>query len=121
MPFGLRAGTNAGNEASGVPDLAGKLAVAGKLTRASAREQQSAGLDELSSEEFRTFDEANRTYREKFGFPFIVCVKEHSRQEILAAFEVRLNHSPQEEVKSALHEIDRIGRHRLQSLLGENS
>jgi 2-oxo-4-hydroxy-4-carboxy-5-ureidoimidazoline decarboxylase len=99
------------------PDLAGKLAIAGELTENSAEEQKSAGLDRLTAEEFARFDAANLNYREHFGFPFIICVRDHSRQEILAAFHERLRHSQDEEIERALHEIQRIAWHRLEGIL----
>jgi OHCU decarboxylase len=99
------------------PDLAGKAAMAGELTRESAREQSSAGLDRLSQEEYETFTRVNREYREKFGFPMIVAVREHTRGSIIEQARARLSHSQDEEIQTALREIDKIARIRLEDLV----
>lgn len=90
------------------PDLAGKAALAGELTAASNHEQASAGLDRLSAEEFTLFTRHNNAYRERFAFPFIICVREHTKQSILDSFAQRLIHSPEQEMQTALDEIAKI-------------
>lgn len=95
------------------PDLAGKAAMAGELTPESAREQSSAGLDRLSPEEYETFTRLNREYREKFGIPMIVAVQEHTKESIIAQAEARLGNSEDEEIETALREIDKIAWVRL--------
>lgn len=100
------------------PDLAGKLARAGTLTDHSAGEQGGLGLDRLSDEEFERFDRLNRAYRTSFGFPFIIAVKDNTRETILAAFERRLLNTPDQEFEEALTQIKRIGWHRLKALVG---
>src|SRR5215212_4514443 len=65
------------------PDLAGKAAIAGELTAESAREQSSAGLSRLAPEQFASFMRLNQAYRERFGFPFVICAREHSAIDIL--------------------------------------
>lgn len=97
----------------GHPDLAGKAARAGALTENSVVEQASAGLDRLSEGEFKEFHRLNNSYHEKFKFPFIVCVRRHSRDSILREFARRLQHNAAAETKSALTEIFRIGALRL--------
>jgi OHCU decarboxylase len=100
------------------PDLAGKAAVAGELTRESEGEQASAGLDRLSPEEYEAFTRMNREYREKFGFPMIVAVREHANKEsILRNAEERLGHSGEQEIETALDEIHKIARLRLEDLI----
>ncbi|HEX2216708.1 MAG TPA: 2-oxo-4-hydroxy-4-carboxy-5-ureidoimidazoline decarboxylase [Xanthobacteraceae bacterium] len=95
------------------PDLAGKAARADTLTADSSAEQASAGLDQLSAEEFETFHHLNDTYRGRFGFPFIICVRRHTRSSILRQFERRLEHDPDVEREAALAEIFRIAALRL--------
>ncbi|MGH2411533.1 MAG: 2-oxo-4-hydroxy-4-carboxy-5-ureidoimidazoline decarboxylase, partial [Chloroflexota bacterium] len=95
------------------PDLAGKAAIAGDLTEDSRREQSSAGLDRLTPEQFAAFTRLNTAYRERFGFPFIVCVREHTRESILTSFATRLAHEPGIERGAALAEIGKIARLRL--------
>ena len=101
------------------PDLVGEAALAGTLSRESAREQASAGLDRLSREECAEFAEKNRTYREKFGFPFVICVRANKKEAILSGFNQRLGNSRDAELRTALDEIARIARLRLHDLITE--
>ncbi len=95
------------------PDLVGRAALAGTLTAESTREQASAGLDRLTPGEIDTFNRQNQAYREKFGFPFVICARENKKESILAGFETRLRHSREEEIQTALGEIAKIARLRL--------
>lgn len=99
------------------PDLAGKAARAGALTAHSRSEQQGAGLDRLSEEEYERFHRLNSAYRERFGFPFIVAVRNHTKDSILEAFERRLGNDRASEIDEALGNIGEIGRFRLLDLL----
>ena len=98
------------------PELAGKAAVDGSLTDASAAEQASAGLDRLSQAEFDRFRALNAAYREKFGFPFVICVRRTDKAGILAAMERRLANDRDTEIATALDEIGEIVRLRLESM-----
>lgn len=95
------------------PELAGKAAVRGELTAASAREQQGAGLDQCSPEEFARIQELNRLYNEKFGFPFVIAVKGHDRHSILRHFAARLQNDPETEERECIEQIILIGGFRL--------
>lgn len=95
------------------PDLAGRAALAGTLTRESAGEQASAGLDRLDPAEFARFHALNQAYRERFAFPFVICVRRQTKQSILAAFEQRLTHDAADEIATALAEIVAIADIRL--------
>jgi 2-oxo-4-hydroxy-4-carboxy-5-ureidoimidazoline decarboxylase len=95
------------------PDLAGKAAIAGELTPESTKEQSSAGLDRLSPEEFATFTRLNQSYSNAFGFPFVICVRENTKDSILASFVTRLRNLPEQEIATALIEIAKIARLRL--------
>jgi 2-oxo-4-hydroxy-4-carboxy-5-ureidoimidazoline decarboxylase len=97
----------------GHPDLAGKAARTGTLTADSKAEQASAGLDRLSEAEFSRFHLLNNDYRKKFGMPFIVCVRRHSKDSILREFERRLRNDVAAETNAALNEIFRIAALRL--------
>lgn len=99
------------------PDLAGKAAVAGELTPESEQEQSSAGLDRLSPEEYDRFTDVNAAYREKFGFPMVVYVREHTKDSILAQAEARLANTREAEVGTALEEIQKIAASRLEELI----
>lgn len=98
------------------PELAGKLGLAGNLTEDSASEQSSAGLDRCTETEFRRFHELNASYRERFGFPFIIAVRGLTRQEILTAFENRVHHTREVELRTALDQVHRIARLRLERI-----
>ena len=98
------------------PELAGKLAVAGGLTVESTAEQAGAGLDRCSPEEFARFTELNDQYGAKFGHPFIIAVRGLDRAAILAAFETRVNNDPSTEFATALAEVHKIARLRLELL-----
>ncbi len=100
------------------PDLAGRLALAGGLTADSTAEQRSAGLDGCTPEELARFTELNDAYKARFAMPFIMAVRGSSRAEILQAFERRLENSPEIERQTALAQIERIARLRLEALLG---
>ncbi len=97
------------------PELAGKAAVDGTLTEASAAEQASAGLDRLTREEFDRFHALNAAYAGKFGFPFIICVRLTDKTGILAAMERRLANDRETEIATALGEIGKIVRLRLET------
>lgn len=98
------------------PDLAGKASVAGTLTEESTAEQQSAGLDQCTPEEYERFQRLNDAYHRRFGFPFVMAVRGASRGDILAAFDERLGNDPDAEFRRALDEIHRIARLRLQQM-----
>jgi len=90
------------------PDLAGKAAVAGELAEDSRREQAGAGLDQLTPEEFARFTELNQSYTAKFGFPFILAVRDADKQAILDAFTERIERDPEAEKAMAISEVARI-------------
>ena len=95
------------------PDLVGRMAREGRLTRESTAEQRAAGLADLSAQEVEQFDTFNSAYRDKFGFPFVICARENKKAAILAAFPVRLNNTREQEIQTALAEIAKIARLRL--------
>ena len=99
------------------PDLVGRAALAGTLTASSTSEQASAGLNELSAEEVAAFQKYNATYREKFGFPFVICARLNKKEAILNAFPVRLQHPREQEIKTALEEIGKIAYLRLRDII----
>lgn len=101
----------------GHPELAGAAAKSGNMTAESVAEQEGAGLDELSAERARIFDELNGRYRERFGFPFIICVRRHGRESVLAEFRRRLALAPTDERETALAEVFRIAALRLDGLV----
>lgn len=96
------------------PDLADRLL---KLTTASTGEQASAGLNALSTEQLADFQRLNTAYRERFGFPFIICARMNSKEAILTAFHTRLDNSREQEFATALGEVSKIARLRLADLI----
>lgn len=98
------------------PDLAGRAQIAGELTEASTSEQASAGLDRCSKLEYERFQALNDAYKEKFGFPFVMAVRGRTRTEILEAFSMRLQNDYDEEFETALVEIHKIARLRLEAM-----
>lgn len=98
------------------PDLAGKLAAAKRLTSESTAEQASAGLDALTGDEHKTFARLNEAYVKKFGFPFIIAVREHTKASILEAFERRMVGDIAHEFEEACRQVERIARFRLDDL-----
>jgi len=97
------------------PDLATRL----QVTEWSAGEQRGAGLDRLTPEEFRWFDERNRAYKEKFGFPFILAVAGKTKEDIAAAMERRLGNDRETEWHQALAEVLKIAAVRLDRLIAD--
>lgn len=97
----------------GHPELGGKVARAGAMTEDSIAEQGGLGLDRLSDEEFDRFERLNAAYRKKFGFPYIIGVRRHTRDSILARFEQRGANDIEIELATALSEIGFITRLRL--------
>ena len=95
------------------PDLAGKLASAGRLTAESTAEQAGAGLDALTDDERTTFQNLNAQYVEKHGFPFIIAVRDHTKASIMAAFEKRIAHDTDAEFATACRQVERIAEFRL--------
>lgn len=99
------------------PDLAGKLAAARQLTAESTAEQASAGLDLLTDEERAEFTALNDAYTAKFGFPFIIAVRDHDKAGILAAFKRRVDNDRDVEFAEACKQVERIALHRLKAIL----
>jgi OHCU decarboxylase len=99
------------------PDLVGRAALAGSVTRESSNEQASAGLNRLSPEEIKLFQTQNAAYHEKFGFPFVICARLNKKEAILAGFNKRLQNTREQEVQIALEEIFKIAEFRLRDLV----
>ena len=95
------------------PDLVGRMT----LTAESQREQASAGLTALTPEEIELFRARNESYRNRFGFPFVICARLNKKEAILAAFDQRLPHSREEEIEAALEEIFKIAALRLRDIV----
>jgi 2-oxo-4-hydroxy-4-carboxy-5-ureidoimidazoline decarboxylase len=102
------------------PDLANKTQRAAGLTDESNAEQNSVGLDRLSDAEYAAFERVNNAYRAKFGFPYIVCVRRHTKDSILRDFERRLPNDATTETAASIAEICRIAALRLDQLVASD-
>ncbi|MFL6789849.1 MAG: 2-oxo-4-hydroxy-4-carboxy-5-ureidoimidazoline decarboxylase [Bradyrhizobium sp.] len=99
------------------PDLANQTQRAAGLTVESNAEQHSVGLDRLSDAEYEAFERVNNAYRSKFGFPYIICVRRHTKDSILRDFERRLPNDAKTETQNSIEEICRISALRLDRLV----
>lgn len=129
LKLGLQASVSAASEDEQLglirahPQLAGKAAIAGELTRESRGEQATAGLDNCSQDEFATLQRLNADYNARFGFPFILAVKGpdgkgFNRQQIITTFARRLKSRRADELAEDLRQIHRIAELRLNDLFG---
>lgn len=98
------------------PDLAGKAAIAGSLTQESSEEQAAAGIDQCTPDEYRQFQSMNTRYQQKFGFPFVMAVRNSNKIEILSAFAERLKNDNDTEFRTAIGEIHKIAGLRLAAM-----
>jgi 2-oxo-4-hydroxy-4-carboxy-5-ureidoimidazoline decarboxylase len=99
------------------PELAGKAAQRGELTSASTQEQSRAGLNALSPDEMQQITALNAAYLQRHGFPFIVCVGQHTKASIFAVFAQRVAHTPEVELPEALRQVAAIALLRLNALI----
>jgi 2-oxo-4-hydroxy-4-carboxy-5-ureidoimidazoline decarboxylase len=102
------------------PDLANKTQRAAGLTAESNAEQNSAGLDRLSDAEYQAFERVNTAYGKKFGFPYIVCVRRHTKDSVLRDFERRLPNDAAAEIQTSIGEIFRIAALRVDQLVASD-
>ena len=98
------------------PDLAGKLAAAKRLTAESTAEQASVGLDALTDDERQTFTDLNDAYTAKFGFPFIIAVRDNTKSSIMEAFRRRIDQDRDAEFAEACRQVERIAELRLKAM-----
>jgi 2-oxo-4-hydroxy-4-carboxy-5-ureidoimidazoline decarboxylase len=96
------------------PDLAGRATIAGDLTDDSKREQSGVGLDRLTREEYERFTHLNQLYRARHGIPFIFAVRGANKHDILAGFAARVDNPPEAEFETALGQVARIIRFRIE-------
>ena len=101
------------------PELAGKEAATGLLSRASKNEQAGAGLGQCGNEELARIKQFNQDYKAKFGFPFIIAVTGLDKAQILEAMQQRLENSTDDEFATAIAEVEKIAWIRLTALINE--
>lgn len=95
------------------PDLGTRA----RISESSAAEQNGAGLDQLTGEEYEHLNLLNITYKAQFGFPFLYAVKGSTKSTILKALEERLQSNREAEFRTALEQVFRIARHRLEEIV----
>ncbi len=101
------------------PELAGKEANAGTLTAESRHEQADAGLNQCSTDELATLKSLNQDYYARFGFPFIVAVTGLDKHQIIAAMKQRMSNPKVLEINTAIDEVEKIARIRIDALIDE--
>ncbi len=101
------------------PQLSREEARKGVLTKDSREEQASVGLDQLTRDEKQWVEKFNQLYSDAFGFPFIIAVINHTKQEIFNQMQLRLRNCVEDEIKTALLQVDEIAELRLRKLVGE--
>ena len=105
----------------GIPDLAGRLFEAGQLSSESLCEQRQAKLDQLSPEERTILGELNRKYKEKFGFPFVICARMNKKETIIDGLKIRYHNSVEIEIQNAIQEVMKISKLRFQDIVQSTS
>ncbi|KOB65437.1 Uncharacterized protein OBRU01_22748 [Operophtera brumata] len=100
-------------------DLAGRLAARGQLTKESTDEQRSAGLHELTAADNKLMDESNQRYKEKFGFPFIICARENKVESIIAGLQARYHNTYEQEIKTGIEEVKKICTLRINDIMSD--
>ncbi|KAJ0179389.1 hypothetical protein K1T71_005101 [Dendrolimus kikuchii] len=102
------------------PDLAGRLADRGQLTRESTSEQRSAGLHELTPEQKGIINERNERYKIKFDFPFVICARENKVQSIMDGLQARYNNTKEQEIFIGIDEVKKICTFRIYDIVKED-
>ncbi|XP_030023620.2 2-oxo-4-hydroxy-4-carboxy-5-ureidoimidazoline decarboxylase-like [Manduca sexta] len=102
------------------PDLAGRLAAHGKLTKESTNEQRAAGLHELTLQQKSLIDKYNERYKTKFGFPFIVCARENKVESIIEGLQQRYCNTQEKEITIALEEVKKICKLRILDIVTDD-
>lgn len=103
------------------PDLAGRLAKANALTNESTQEQATAGLSSLTEEELHLIDSYNKNYRQKFGFPFVICARLNNKETIINGLKTRIGNEAQKELETGIAEVKKIMLLRLKDLVKTES
>ena len=98
------------------PELGIKKNQLSSLTESSQEEQKSAGLDQCSEEEYEVIKSLNKSYKEKFQFPFIIAVKGLNRLDIIKSMKKRVDNNYKEEFLTAINEVHKIAKIRLDAL-----
>ena len=100
-----------------LPELAGRLAQAGQLSKTSSFEQSQANLDQLSPQEKTILALLNRQYKEKYGFPFVICARLNKKESIIHGLKTRSHHSVDTELQIGIQEVMKISELRLKDIV----
>ena len=100
-----------------LPELAGRLAQAGQLSKTSSFEQSQANLDQLSPQEKTILALLNRQYKEKYGFPFVICARLNKKESIIHSLKIRSHHSVDTELQIGIQEVMKISELRLKDIV----
>lgn len=103
------------------PDLAGHLADDGQLGLESTLEHSAANLDQLTYEEKTQMADLNQKYKDKFGFPFVICARMNKKDAILSGLKARLNNSQEHELQNGIREVMKICELRIRDLIYDDN
>jgi OHCU decarboxylase len=103
------------------PRLGARGGQRAQLTQSSAHEQRQAGLDACTDEEFAELLRLNELYLARFALPFILAVRGHTPDSILASMRQRLRNDLATERATALQQINRIAAFRLEDCVAQES
>lgn len=101
------------------PDLAGRIAQAGQLTQESNKEQSAADLNLLTDYEHEIMTSLNKRYKQKFGFPFVICARLNKKEAILNGLELRCQNDPQTELDTGIQEVLKICELRVRDIISD--
>ena len=90
------------------PDLAGRLAQTGSLPKEAANDQRIGGLLDITAKERQFMDMSNNNYKRKFGFTFVICLRENKKETVMKEIVRRLDHSSEQEIKNGIAEVEKI-------------
>jgi 2-oxo-4-hydroxy-4-carboxy-5-ureidoimidazoline decarboxylase len=91
---------------------------AGNSVEARLSQSEQASLGAPDPAVAAAIDAGNRSYEEKFGQVFLIRAAGRSREEILAALNARLAHTPEEEQVVIGQQLREIAVLRLEGLIG---
>ena len=102
------------------PDLGWINSKPEQLVEVCKREQKNANLNELTICQMNKLCQLNQNYKEKFGFPFVICARKHQKEEIFQAMEHRYKNDQNLELATAIDEILQIAELRIRDIVVDN-
>ena len=102
------------------PDLGWINSKPEELVEECKREQKNANLNTLTICQMNKMSQLNRNYKEKFGFPFVICARKHQKDEIFQAMEHRYKNDQNLELGTAIDEILQIAELRIRDIVVDN-